>query len=107
GLGHLVELGPELVYVPEAAVDARKADERHFVELAQNAHHSLSDLLAGHFLGLSFDELAFELVDEPLDADHGDRALVAGEANAPEHLLAVERLPGARFLSDHRPYLLA
>ena len=64
-LHELAELGEELIDVPEGAVNARKADIRHLVELAQVVHHPITELARRDLAALRL--LRFTL--DPLFAD--------------------------------------
>src|SRR5581483_4205298 len=91
------------VDVLERAVDAREADVRDFVQLAQRRHHALTDKLRRNLGTPHAKQLRFDVGDGRLDRLGRDRPLEAGHADAAAELLPVVLLAPAVLLDDEEP----
>ena len=101
-----LDLGVEVVGRLEGAVDAREAEVGHLVERAQRRQDREPDLV-GVELGLAAQpQGVLDVLAEAGELGVGDRAALAGLADAGDRLVAVERLGGAGALEHRELHLL-
>ena len=100
------DLGVEVVGRLERAVDAREAEVGHLVERAQRGEDREPDLV-GVELGLAAEaQRVLDVLAEARELGVGDRAALAGLADAGDRLVAVERLGRAGALEHRELHLL-
>src|SRR6478735_7530676 len=106
GSHELVHLDHELVDIAEGAIDAGEAHVGHVIERLQALHDAFADDECWNFLLAALGELALQSFGVLLERIRGDRALVAGDAQASQHLLAFERHAFAVFFHVRRQRVL-